>query len=390
MFITQQSAQNIANEMKRAIHHDINIMDANGIILASTNLSRIGQHHSGAAQIIRQSLPSQFIWADDPEQGVQRGINLPIKLDGDVVGVIGVTGDPKKVSVFGEIIQRMTEIMVQNAHRQEQSDLIYQAKSIFVENWLFTPSITWEELETRSRLLGMDIYKPYTVAMLDIRSSTSNDVTRNYSQAEDLHEMRNGLILRTLQSHLRDNRHHFCALIRNKFIVLLNGVDQQDAYFKIKAMCQEISNYHNIVVSGGISNPTRDPLDLYRCYIEAQTACRAAAQSQSGQVFLYNQVSLDLIVQSIPSSIRSDMQKMLFSSCSPQEREEFTSTIALYFEEDGDIKRCAERLFVHRNTFQYRMDQLKKKTGYSLKVPKDAMLLYLAISTAKETNEGKS
>ena len=37
MFITQQSAQNIANEMKRAIHHDINIMDANGIILASTS-----------------------------------------------------------------------------------------------------------------------------------------------------------------------------------------------------------------------------------------------------------------------------------------------------------------------------------------------------------------
>lgn len=37
MHITQKSAQNIVNEMKASIHRDINIMDENGVILASTD-----------------------------------------------------------------------------------------------------------------------------------------------------------------------------------------------------------------------------------------------------------------------------------------------------------------------------------------------------------------
>lgn len=375
--IAQQSAQNIVNEMKRAIHHDLNIMDANGIILASTNPRRIGQHHAGAAQVIRDALPSLLIREDDPSQGVQRGINLPIHLDGQVVGVIGISGDPREVAAFGEIIQRMTEIMVQNTRRQEQEDLIHQARSIFLENWLFSPSITHEELKSRSRLLDMDVYVPYTVALLDIRNRTEIGEASGHTCAEAPQEMRDSLILRTLQSHLRDDRHHFCTLIRGKFMILLNSAAQQDAYHKVQTICRDIESYHHVIVSGGISTPTGDPLDLRRCYTEAETACQAAAQAQDGRVFLYNQISLELIVQSIPPALLSNMHKMLFSSCSLQEQEEFAGTISLYFEESGDIKRCADRLFIHRNTFQYRMDQLKRKTGYSLKDPREALLLYL-------------
>lgn len=51
MHITQKSAQNIVNEMKASIHRDINIMDENGVILASTDPTRRGKR-------IRERLPS--------------------------------------------------------------------------------------------------------------------------------------------------------------------------------------------------------------------------------------------------------------------------------------------------------------------------------------------
>ena len=53
MFITQQHAQSIVDEMKSAIHRDINIMDNSGMIIASTNIARQGQRHQGAAQMIQ-------------------------------------------------------------------------------------------------------------------------------------------------------------------------------------------------------------------------------------------------------------------------------------------------------------------------------------------------
>ena len=114
----------------------------------------------------------------------------------------------------------------------------------------------------------------------------------------------------------------------------------------------------------------------------AQTAGAAAAQSARDRVVFYDQVSLDFIVQSIPRSIRRDLAQLVFSSCTPEEKDSFVQTIQLYFQEDGDLARCAQRSFVHRNTVQYHIDRLKKKTGYDLRIPGDSLLLYVAAQEA--------
>lgn len=374
MFITQTYAQSIVDEMKSSIHRDINIMDETGIILASTNPTRRGTLHQGAVRVILEGLPSLTIQADDPTSGVQRGINLPIVMEGKTVGVIGITGDPEEVSVFGEIIKRMTEIMVASARQAEQSDLLDRAKSLFVENWLFALSPDWPELEIRGRLLGLDIKAPYTVALLELSGEEGDGPAR----AEDLAEMRSGLVLRLIQPHLRNNANNYCAVIRNKIIVLLCRTDHSHSYAQIQEICRDIKSFYGLSTHGGISGPSRDPMDIRRCYLEAQTANAAAAQSSRDQVVFYDQVSLEFIVRSIPRSIRQDLNQLIFATCDPQEREKFLETIRLYFDQDGDIRRCADQIFVHRNTFQYHMEQLKKKTGCDLRIPKDAMLLYLA------------
>jgi len=374
MFISRQHAQSIVDEMKASIHRDVNIMDENGVILASTNPARKGQLHQGAAQIIQKQLPSLTIWKDDPEQGVQRGINLPISQDGRLVGVIGITGDPAEVSSFGDIIKRMTEIMMDGIRRQEQSDLLDRAKSLFVENWLFAQQPDWSELEIRGRLLGFDVNAPYTVALLELADHEAGRCART----EDLAEMRSSLTLRLVQNHLQDDSSHYCAVIRSKIIVLLCRSSRQNSFTKITKICQDIESYYGLRISGGISDSSKDPMDIRRCYLEAQTAGAVAAQSTRNRVVFYDQVSLEFIVRSIPLSIKRDLRNMVFSHCSDQEREEFIAAIRLYFELDGSISRCADRLFIHRNTFQYRMDQLKKRTGYDLRIPKDTLLLYLA------------
>lgn len=138
MYISQQDAQSIVDEMKACIHRDINIIDENGVILASTNPVRQGQLHQGALRIIRENLPSLIIGEDNLKEGVQQGINLPIVLDGRIEGVIGITGDPNVVSAFGDVIKRMTEIMMESSRQWEQMKLTERAKGLFVENWLFS------------------------------------------------------------------------------------------------------------------------------------------------------------------------------------------------------------------------------------------------------------
>ena len=352
MYIRRQNARSIVDEMKTAIHRDINIMDENGVILASTNPVRQGQVHQGALRIIRENLPSLVIRRDAPEDGVQQGINLPVTIGGRLEGVIGITGDPDEVSAFGDVIKRMTEILLENLQRQEQQALLERAKSLFVENWLFSEEPDWGELETRGRLLGLDINDSYTVALLG---------------------------LRMIRSRIQDRPGNFCAVIRSRIIVLLCGADRTEAFAAVSGICRDIEGYYGLRTNAGISDSSMAPADIRRCYLEAKTAQTVAAHSTDRRVVFYDQVSLEFIVQSIPPAIRQDLRRLIFSACTPQEEAEFAQTIRAYFAWDGDIQTCAEHLFIHRNTFQYRMDRIKRKTGYNLKAPKDALLLYLTL-----------
>lgn len=368
MRIAQPEAQHIVDEMKASIHRDVNIMDGGGVILASTNPARRGRLHQGALRIIREGLPSLIIWRDEPEKGVQSGINLPVAVGGRLEGVIGITGDPREVSLFGEVIQRMTEIMLESLYQRDQSDLLEQARGLFVENWLFSESPDWTELELRGRLLGLNINAPYTVALLE-----------PVGQAEHPEEVRSSLLLQMIRGHFQESRGHFCAVIRSKIIVLLCETDPRQAFEQLQRICRDVKSYQGLKVAAGISGASAEAGDLRRCYLEARTANAVSVQYPEGTVLLYDQASLEFILQSIPPSIRRDIHGLVFSPCTPQEEREFARTIRLYFDLGGDIQRCADTLFIHRNTFQYRIDRMKRKTGYDLRVPKESLLLYLSI-----------
>ena len=376
MYITQQDAQRIVNEMKACIHRDINIIDETGVILASTNPLRQGQLHQGALRLIREKLPLLIIWKDDPDSGVQQGINLPIVLDGQLSGVIGITGDPNVVSAFGDVIKRMTEIMMQSSRQSEQLKLTEQAKGLFVENWLFADDPDWSELELRGQLLNLDINAPYSVALINLRLTDA----KVRAKPEELLEMRSSLILRMIQDLLKGNLNHFCTVIKNRIMILLCKTDKNEAFSRISNICQNIKSFYNLEAYAGISQNTHAPADIRRCYLEAKTAASIAERSDNGRIKYYDRVSPEFITQSIPSSVKQDLRRLVFDSCSIQEQEEFTKTILTYFEQGGNIQKCADKLFIHRNTFQYRMDSIQKKVGYSLKIPKEAMLLYFAVT----------
>ena len=52
MLISQASAMRIVMEVSSVIHHDVNMMDERGVIIASTNPARTGTVHGGALKIL--------------------------------------------------------------------------------------------------------------------------------------------------------------------------------------------------------------------------------------------------------------------------------------------------------------------------------------------------
>ena len=53
MKISSKLAQNIVQSIKEIIHHEINFMNMEGVIIASTDPVRIGQQHEGALKVLK-------------------------------------------------------------------------------------------------------------------------------------------------------------------------------------------------------------------------------------------------------------------------------------------------------------------------------------------------
>lgn len=98
-------AQNIVERMKNIIHQEINFFSIKGVIIASTDPSRIGQtNHEGASTILKTK-ESVIIEYDNQYIGAKQGINLPVTIQNKIVGVIGITGKKEEVLQYGEIIK---------------------------------------------------------------------------------------------------------------------------------------------------------------------------------------------------------------------------------------------------------------------------------------------
>lgn len=372
MFISEGAARAIVREMKEITGHDINIMDQQGVIFASTDPARVGQKHEGACQVLERGLKRLTVQEDSRPGGTRQGVNLPIHLDGQTVGVIGITGPPAAVDALGSVIKRMTEIMVRDTRRQEQEDLLDSARQCFIESWLFSEEPDEAELELRGNMLGIDLSAPWMIVILEVSAPPGQG-----RPEEQLREMRNALFLKHIRPYLNQRPNSLCAVINQRILLLFQSRNRYEVLSCVNQIRGELESAYQAEVRGGMSAGGRSGLAVRRCYKEARTACQTA-RTGSGRVLFYDEVSLEFIADSIAPSIRRDLTELVFAGCGQAEREEICQTVLQYFQCGGDVKQMADRLFVHKNTVHYHLQKIKDRTGYSIRDPKGSVLLYLA------------
>lgn len=370
MDLSPQDAMSIVTEMKRTIGRDVNIIENTGVILASTNKTRIGTVHEGARQLIENGLDSFTVWADDPARGVQHGINLPVVLDGRIECVIGVTGDPAEVSVFGAVIRRLMEIMLESLRQRRRLAQMDSARDAFLEALFFENSLSPAELAERGQLLGFVPESTCTAVLLRPVAETG---------AEALAGLSGQTLLANIRRTDLPGKGSHCAILRGELAALLCGVGRREAGTFVRRLCAEAESLCGAAMAAGIGDTAAGILSARRSFREARAAVRAAcASGAGGRVCFYDQVSLEYLAESIPRALLRDLEETTFAECTAEEAHDLKALLRIYFAQDGDLRRCAEVLYLHRNTVQYRLDRIRAKTGYDFRKPRDAFLLYLA------------
>ncbi|ART79283.1 sugar diacid recognition domain-containing protein [Oceanisphaera avium] len=118
--IEDSIAEKIIARTKGLIPYDINVMNKQGKVVASTDASRLGREHEGARWVIEHQ---ESVTVDSTSTrylaGAKPGVNLPIEYHGQCIGVVGITGDPNKVCELGALLKMTAELLIEQSREKD-------------------------------------------------------------------------------------------------------------------------------------------------------------------------------------------------------------------------------------------------------------------------------
>lgn len=119
--LSRRLAQRIVDQVSTALEQNVNLMDAQGVIVASRDHARIGTVHGGARHVVRTGA-MVAIHPGEEDAGTRAGVNLPLTWGEEVIGVVGVTGDPREISAVAHVVRLATQLLVEQAAEQNASE----------------------------------------------------------------------------------------------------------------------------------------------------------------------------------------------------------------------------------------------------------------------------
>ena len=136
----------------------------------------------------------------------------------------------------------------------------------------------------------------------------------------------------------------------------------------------------------GMGGPEPGLEGIRRAYLEAREALEiGVALDLSERVFRFDDLLLYHFLRSEPALVERFVDQTLGALIEYDDRRkgELIKTLEAYFGCDGSVKMAGERLFAHPHTVTYRLKQIEKLTGWSLRDPEDKLRLQLALRACR-------
>ncbi len=364
MNLDPQIAETIVENIKDVIKHEINLFDTTGTIIASTDRSRIGTGHDGAREAI-STKKTVVIDGKHSYSGAKHGINVPVIFNDSVVAVIGITGKRAEVEPYGNVLKKMTEILIR-------------------ENWeqmtRFDQRSRLADLVNILKLRGHDeALVDYYASLLRINLDTPRFAV--VGRIERTHEDSNeGSSLHTsLYMRFQQFKTSFFALSDREVCMFIDVRSEHALNNLLRGIREDVQQIVNSPVHFGIGDVQSTSTEYWRSY---DKACRALGWLEflddGGNALRYADMDMGLIVSSLPRDTAQQLVNHVFGDLPASDVDEYQNIFDAYTRHNGSIVHCAEELYLHKNTLQNRLNKIAAKTGYNPRVLADYSVLALA------------
>lgn len=352
--IQMQLAQQIVDTLKTICSHDINFIDVQGHIFASTDPVRVGGYHDGGHEAARLG-KIVTIEADDPDRGVRHGINMPIRFHGDTVAVIGITGVPEEVRKYADLAQRLTllllrehEIDARNYDTRTQTGYLVRA---LVNREAVQPDFISAVLERNSLADTGEQWRTIVIRLRDDHESPLSTIE--------------GAVQSAVTS---TGKCLYAYRFPNEYILIVRNAEGPRWEQAMRKLASGFPGDIRI----GIGSARR----LSRQDLSFQAARLAILSLVDGEnLASYESIRLELLLGSVSEAAASAYMQKCLGGLDAADR----ALLNTYFATEMSLKETAERCFLHVNTLQYRLKRVRDRCGLDPRRFREASMLYTAL-----------
>lgn len=376
MNLSTNFAMQMVEELSAIINQHINLIDNDGTIIASTDKARIGSCHMGAKRMIEDGLPYLIIESDTEYTGSKKGVNLPILVDEQIVGVIGITGDRKDVEKYGEIIRKFTEMYIRDENVKQLKQQEEKIRSRFLENWLINPSYVFEgNFHETALTLGVDINILRRIILVNFIFNDGTDVKKDQKRLDEATWY--------LRNTLCDNSGCYYLRIGTKLVFLITETDDDKLKDKCLKIIRNIQKNYQLDLRIGLDEQALHYKQVHYAFLKAQKALNSALTVQHQSLVSYKDLNIELFLYEIPQMIRQEFIDKVFKGMTDDEIKEAMRILEVFYGYDASVEKTANHLFIHKNTLQYKLNKLYELTGHNPRHCQGIPLYYLAMAFYK-------
>jgi carbohydrate diacid regulator len=369
-------AQEIVARTMQIIDSNVNVMDARGRIIGSGDHERIGEMHEGALLALSQA---RVVDIDEGVakhlHGVRPGINLPMRIDGDIVGVIGLTGAPETLRHYGELVCMTAEMMLEQARLLHMLAQDSRLREELVLNLIRSDTLSPALVEWAQRL-RIDLNQPRVVAVVEVDSGQLG-VDSAMSELQQLQTL--------LTTPERDN---LIAIVSLTEMVVLKPAfnahgryDADDHRKRVELLQSRMKESGHLRMRIALGNFFTGPGSIARSYRTAHTTMLVGKQRMPEQrSYFYQDLVLPVLLDSLRGGWQAgELSRPLARLKSMDNNGLLRRTLTSWFSNNVQPSATAKALYIHRNTLEYRLNRISELTGLNLSNFDDRLLLYVAL-----------
>lgn len=369
--LTTGLARDIVERTMRIIPFNVNVMDAHGTILASGSASRIGELHAGALLALAKRAPVEIdALTAKNMHGAKPGINLPLVVNGQVCGAVGLSGAPDEVRQFGALVRLTAEMILEQAALAGALQRDSRHREAFVLNLIRFDAGARGELEAWGHRLGVDFERTQLVFLLELEEEGGNTEKDSEILRLQLRLLARDGTLLTAAAGPRE------MLILASYDPATAPPPQRQLDTLAALLRDECPHLHALTM--GIALPGIDGAAI--SYQSAQAAARIGrTRAPERQRHSYYELALPVLLSGLDAGWQAAQLRLPMARLRAHDRKELLRrTLSAWFAHDGNAAATAAALHIHRNTLDYRLKRIAAVTGLELGRTEDRFLLYVS------------